>query len=227
MTISQFGSSISIVNSATLDLSSLKPGRGDFVWVLAFDDSNTVWSSNPTDDGFTEAIQFGTTSGGDRRHGGWYIEETDPFTSLPTVTFSPTPEAILAFMLRGIDTTVPLDTVTPTTTTGSHTPPLITTVTDNAHVLATCGVRDGATYSTPPSGYATLGSVDAGGHENIGAALSPAITPAGAEDPGDFGWISGGQSCAASIVLRPASAPSTPAFAAPPSSVAVPHSIRS
>lgn len=117
----------------------------------------------------------------------------------------------VASAYRGVDQTTPLDAAV-TTATGINSseanPPSITTVTDNAWVVACGGSSTGASPTLgAPTGYSNATMVKAANTNACLYIASKAITPAGAEDPGNFTNSTTGASDsweACSFALRPA-----------------------
>lgn len=113
----------------------------------------------------------------------------------------------LSYVLRGVDTTTPMD-ATPTEfddgTTTTPDPPSITTVTDLAWVIAIAahGWQDAPTGY--PSGY--INTVGAGALDSrrmgIGAATKE-VTPAGAENPGTFTLSGSRDAYSMTVAMRP------------------------
>lgn len=119
--------------------------------------------------------------------------------------------ATLVHVWRGADTTTPEDATTTTATginTGQADPPSITTVTNDAVVLAFGACSADETVTNTPTGYSNLVTVDAVDAIRVTVvASSKSVATAGAEDPGvytdlptttSFSW------CAATVAIRPA-----------------------
>jgi hypothetical protein len=104
--------------------------------------------------------------------------------------------AAIAFVFRGVCPVTPED-ATATTTTGSSTnpdPPSITTVTDNAAVIAGANSTANDTSITAPSGYGSQFDIVGDDTNDITIGLSwKAVAAAGAENPAAWtGWSTGG-----------------------------------
>ena len=120
--------------------------------------------------------------------------------------------AFICQAFRGVDQTTPLDQTTPTTAVGNSNlidAPAITTVTNNAWVVAMGALDDDATVTiTVPTGYSNLSESSSGATANEEATAmmaSKEIATAGAEDPPAFTGSSGGDEwIAGTIALRPA-----------------------
>jgi hypothetical protein len=111
---------------------------------------------------------------------------SSPETTATGLTSS---SAHIAFALRGVDTTTPLDVSPPSRTTGltgTPNPPSITTVTENAMIVA-CGFLDDdnvAASVTAPSTYTLLTAAQSGA--TVMAAYKSTTTPT-TDDPAAFG----------------------------------------
>jgi hypothetical protein len=119
----------------------------------------------------------------------------------------------LCYVLRGVDTTTPMDAAAVTgsmTNTATPDPPSITTLTDKAWVIGAQARSGAATFSSHSSGY-TNGVNAAGTDTNRFAAsmASTQVDTAGAEDPGVITYSAAGDSYAVSIAVRPATDAST------------------
>lgn len=118
--------------------------------------------------------------------------------------------AAIALVFRGVDNTTVSDQ-TPTTTTGSSTnpdAPSITTVTNNAAVVACAASRVNDVSITGPSGYSNAQQRNGNDTNPITVGVAwKAITPPGAENPPSWTAWNTGEWSAASIVLRPALPP--------------------
>lgn len=117
----------------------------------------------------------------------------------------------LYMVFRGIDAATPLD-ATPTTATGTNSynpnPPVITTNTDNAAVVALGAVTEPASPPTAPSGYGDLTYGSNSDYFELVAGSWLVKSSAGAENPGSYTGISGGTYdswCAVTVAIRPAS----------------------
>jgi hypothetical protein len=214
MAISLVGSASGSAASAA-DVSVTLPGgvvQNDVVYaayavVAANTDNNCV----PITAGYTElADLFGRDSrdcdfGAYRKVQGSTPDSTAQFDS--TLTNSGASVAVLD-VLRGVDTTTPEDATT-TTATGANSgladPPAITTVTDNAWVLAFGATTVALQATTPPTGYSNLISKNNAAQVSI-ALASITKTPAGAENPGNYSQWTGTTSdswCACTVAVRP------------------------
>jgi len=105
---------------------------------------------------------------------------------------------------RSVDTTTPQDaTATTATGTGSMpNPPSITTVTNNAWVIALGGIDAGTTGSAQ-SGYTLVSSYQSSGANATAMMSYKEVTSAGAEDPAVFGGAGSDDWVAGSVALRP------------------------
>lgn len=113
--------------------------------------------------------------------------------------------AIIA--LRGVDTGTPEDATTTTSSNaGSTNPdcPSITTVTNNAWVLALAGGAANDASVTNPTGYSNQSGVARAFASTWGSTKS--VSPAGAENPASYTNWSTGEWIAASVAVRPATA---------------------
>lgn len=119
----------------------------------------------------------------------------------------------IAFVLRGVDTSTPIDA---TTTTASATstnpdPASITTVTNGAWVLACAASLVADTSVTAPSGYSNQTDIDSNAltaDVTIGVA-SKEITTAGAENPASWTTWSSAAWKTATVALRPSTSVAT------------------
>lgn len=120
--------------------------------------------------------------------------------------------AACSFVLRGADTTTPMDN-TRTVGTGTSAPPVtpaITTVTDGAWVFSAAYSDATDASVTGPSGYST--PVGGGGSDTNDASVWVAyleIASAGSEDPGDYSFYGvTSRYYTPTIAVRPAGASS-------------------
>jgi len=118
---------------------------------------------------------------------GFKVMGATPDTSIDVSTS----EAVFAFALRGVDTINPLDVTPPAVATGSLTgrpnPPMITTATDGAFVVAVGFLDDdNDDDADAPSGYTLIATDTATG--TLVAAYRIMVTP-GATDPAAFEGI--------------------------------------
>lgn len=115
--------------------------------------------------------------------------------------------AVSLFCLRGVDFNTPED-ATPTTASGSSTnpnPPSITTVTNNAWVLAAASSAVLDTSVTAPTNYINLTNAGATDDNPSSSAMSSRlIATAGAEDPATYTSWSTGTWGAITVAVRPA-----------------------
>lgn len=115
--------------------------------------------------------------------------------------------AVSLFCLRGVDFNTPED-ATATTASGSSTnpnPPSITTVTNNAWVLAAASSRVDDGSVTAPTNYLSLTNASVSDTDPASSAMSyRLIATAGAEDPAAYsGWLTGTWG-AVTVAVRPA-----------------------
>lgn len=123
--------------------------------------------------------------------------------------------AAIAFCLRGVHLTTPLDAsaTEATNTSGSPNCPSITTVTNNAWVLpiACKDVSDTIiTFPASPITYVNTTTLNSNASlsDVTVAGCTGEVTTAGAHDPGGYaGWTGGFEWLAASVAVRPAAGP--------------------
>jgi hypothetical protein len=118
----------------------------------------------------------------------------------------------IAYVLRGVDTGTALDVSVATVTDGNEKPnnPAVTTITNNAVVLAIGGTSAGGfTTPTVPAGYSNLATISPSNEIGVVIAMKTVAT-AGAENPAGWDNVGGGGggpcSAAATVALRPAAA---------------------
>lgn len=156
--------------------------------------------------GYTQLAQFNSTTGAASRNMwiGYKRMGSTPDTSA-TCLGGASESVYEAMYFRGVDTSTAIDQTTTTTFAQTTNPdcPSITTVTDNAAVLALAfSNRD--TAITIVSGYSNLSQKDGAVSSTVAGSWVTKAT-AGAEDPGAYtNWITG-KWCAATVALRPAS----------------------
>lgn len=117
----------------------------------------------------------------------------------------------IAFALRGVNTTTPLDVTPPaiaSLSTGMPNSPAITTATNKAFIVA-CGFLDDdavASSVTAPSTYTLIIAADttAGGLPGTVMAAYKILNTAGADDPSAFGGSGTDTWVGATFALRPA-----------------------
>ncbi len=192
----------------------------DFVIVSAGDGTLSNQTMSMVTSGFTTEADLYANDSYDSNLGLFYklMGGTPDSTFVVTGSGDTEYDTAAAFHCwRGIDTSTPLDQTT-TTATGTNSPdtnpPSITTVTDNAQVIAIGSSSDGtADPSTSPSGYSNEYWESSNGGSDLsyqGAGLaSKLVASAGAEDPGIWDFTSGSTEswCAATMALRPAADP--------------------
>jgi hypothetical protein len=138
-----------------------------------------------------------------------------PDTTVQINAGTSTDWAAITYALRGVDTTTPEDATTTTATgfdTGRPNPPSITTVTDNAWVIAFGASANDVTATNAPTGYSNLAAIGNTGLTIGVAGSSKTKTPAGAEDPGiytDFDTAATRSWSAATVAAKPAAGGST------------------
>jgi hypothetical protein len=118
----------------------------------------------------------------------------------------------IAYVLRGVDPTTALDASVTTDTSNNFRPdnPSVTTVTNNAVVLAVAATS-GSGFPTPtvPAGYSNLSAISSSDNISVMIAMKTVAT-AGAENPAQWANVGtgGGGPCsaAATVALRPAAA---------------------
>lgn len=119
-------------------------------------------------------------------------------------------QAVAVQAFRGVNETTAIDAqATPATgSTGMPNPPSITTITNNALVLAVGAMDDDASAgaATAPSGYDNLTAAETADTATNNATVflaSKLVVTAGAEDPGSFGGTGDDQWWAHTFALRP------------------------
>lgn len=213
MTI-QFVGAVTAGASGALSLTSLTGGIGsapiadDLVIVaIGTGDSSDQNISISTPAGYTEIVDIYKDSifGTDANLGVyWKVMGGSPDTSVTIPSLTAVRAAV--YVLRGVDTTTPLDATTTTDTgpSGSASPPDITTVTANAMVVIISALTSSSTI-TVPSGFSNLATAVNG---TTGKTLisSKIQATAGLVNPPNYS-ISGGSTSAnasATLALRPA-----------------------
>lgn len=187
---------------------AVAPQQGDIVVVFGGIQNQTD-PAGVTTSGYTTLAAFNSATGGVLQNvwAGHKIMGASPDTSV-TCKGGTSFSTYLSFTFRGADQGTQPDATTTTAAPAASTnpnPPSITTVTDNAVVLA-LGRSTRDTAITVPSGYNNLTQQNGTlGNQTVAGAWK-AVSPAGAEDPGAFtNWASGAW-CAASVAIRPAGA---------------------
>lgn len=181
--------------------------QGDIVVLVGGSSFTTTVGTTTT--GYADAVPAFLVSGNSRQLWvGYKIMGASPDTSVSCNGSGNTlfGTAYTAFYFRGVDGATPLDATATTASALSGAPdaPSITTVTDNAIVLA-CGAGISDASITVPTGYSnqTQGNSGGVGGTATAAAAWKAIASHGAEDPAAWGgWSSSW--CAASVALRQA-----------------------
>jgi hypothetical protein len=157
----------------------------------------------------------------------WKVMGATPDTTAQVAGLGGTDAAVaaVAMVFRGVDTTTPMD-VTPTTDTGQSTthpnPPSINHNNPSGvwTVIAGCGSHNGgaAPTFTFPTGY-TTNAVDDSESDTTATTVGMGYNsaPSDPEDPGVMTWSGvdalSNSWCAATIALRPATAPAASAGA--------------
>lgn len=174
--------------------------ENDIVFILSVSDTDT--QNLPT--GYT-AGQNGVSNSVQYR---WSYKRMGATPDTTATNLQSTSSGHIAFAVRGVSTTTVLDATVPSistsATTGNPNPPAITTVTNNAMVLAFGFIDDVATAATTtaPSGYTLISAFDASGGGTVMAAQT-IKSAAGAEDPGAFTVGSIDTWVGATVALRP------------------------
>lgn len=220
MAISLRGSASNFGDNANSDLTVTLPGgmaQNDVVYAAygVIDNTNTDRNCATVTSGYTELADLFANDTNDTNLGVYRkVQGGSPDS---TVVFSGVGIATWGIwgaveVLIDVDTTTPEDATTTTATgtnSGTPDPPSITTVTNNAWVVAIGASGENAPGApvTVPTNYTNLeDDWSAAGYGRIMMATR-LIAGAGAENPGTFGGIgaSGNYSwCAATVAVRPA-----------------------
>jgi hypothetical protein len=222
----------------TLSLTNLAGGidgaarEGDFVIVAHFNRNNTAGDQpvGVATAGYTEVADlFGDDDVNANLSVSWKRMGSTPDTSVTTENPNGRNIAI-AYVLRGVDATTPLDVTATTATainTGVANPPSITPTTEGAWVLAIGGNVSGATteLSGPQNfGWSVIrvnsGGSSPWGHLGIAALRWPG---SGAVDPGEWTGVTDSAtyaSCSVTLALRPQQPAAGITLAADPGSFA-------
>lgn len=188
------------------------PSIGDIVIACVAFNNGTDRDIQCTTSGYSEIADLYSNSSNDGQLAVYYKVLTASDTSVAFDLGVSTASVFAAHVWRGISAT-PLDATTTTAiNTGRPNSPSITTVTNNAVVIAvgaSGGATGGASLATPtvPTGMENFFQKTIGAPVAGIAIASVLVTPAGAYDPAGFGGFSGTASngaCAATIALRPA-----------------------
>lgn len=175
--------------------------------------NNQTDTAGVSTSGYTQLAQFNSTTGTASRNMwvGYARMGSTPDTSV-TCNGGASESVYEAMYFRGVDTSTAIDQTTTTTFAQTTNPdcPSITTVTNNAAVLALAfSNRD--TAITVPSGYSNLSQKDGAVTSTVAGAWVTKAT-AGAEDPPAFtNWVSG-KWCGATVALRPPGTAHNPFF---------------
>jgi hypothetical protein len=186
---------------------------GDLVIVAIGDDGSSnqdLTISTPS--GYAElADLYANDSGPDPELGVfWKLMGGTPDTSVTIPSY--TGPSAIAYVLRGVNQSTPIDATTVPATGIDGTaidPGAITTVTPNALVVAImCATSDtdGVTV-TPPTGYTNLSNIPSGTPNQNLAVASKTVPSPGVENPDAFTGlvVSGSRAwCAATVAIRPA-----------------------
>jgi hypothetical protein len=169
--------------------------QNDMVIICSVADNST--QTLPT--GYTNG-QNGSTNSTDYRWSYKFMGATPDTTATGLASNS----SHIAFAFRNVNTTTPFDVTTPTistSTSGMPNPPSITTVTNNAVIVA-CGFLDDdeLTAVTAPATYTLIRFFADSG--TVMAAYKTK-TPAGADDPAAFGGQGSDSWVGATFALRP------------------------
>lgn len=215
-----FVGSATLAGSGSLSLTSLtggsgtQPIEGDLVIcaIGAMDapGSNQAMSIS-TPSGYTEVADlFADSSLYDTNLGVYYkLQGSTPDTSITIPNYGTT--RAIAYVLRGVHQTTPIDATTTTATGpsgGALNPPSITTATANSWVIA-IGCASFGTSATAPSGYSNLANTPTGApNPPLILIARKLVAAAGAEDPASFGIgytpPSNEAWCAATMAIRTA-----------------------
>jgi hypothetical protein len=187
--------------------------EGDVIVLLRANDNAKLGGSDPSTSGFTLVLE--DLSSGPNYWFEYKVQGPTPDTSqeiLNIRTDAASGTAALLFVLRGVNTSNVLDVTTVTTAPGGTgstvTPDPITTVTDNALVMAV-GMLDDATTNTVtafPAGYTDTAQQTAtgGGDDCLIGAGFKLVSTAGTETPGAFTFSKSDGRRSITAAFRPA-----------------------
>lgn len=185
--------------------------QNDFVIVMLSSDNLDTSDLTVSTSGYT-AGQQGLTSS--VRYGWWWKRMGAVPDTNVTITYGGATDLegfrMIAVAFRGVNASTAFDATSPSVTigtTGNPNPPAITTVTNNAWVIAMGFLDDDRVDMTAPSGYTLIRANGAGTTDTESSAIAMAYklkTPAGLDDPAAFGGAGNDTWVAATAALRPA-----------------------
>lgn len=189
------------VNSASISIGSIGFSSGDLLFLMCASDSGGV-SSAPS--GWT----LGQWNASGSPAGSWFYKISDG-TETSVTGLDSSYSANLAFAFKNIDQTTPLDVSSPSMVVGSGNspnPPAITTVTNNAVVIAMAFQDDdnNLVVNSYPTGYTAIGIANASNSYASSIASYKIVETAGSEDPSAYSLSLSDSNWAATAALRPA-----------------------
>lgn len=209
MTLSYLGSDSAIGTSGNVTVTfGVSLLQNDIVLAIGGSRLSHVPSAVTT--GYTDALAaVNNPTGNEELWVGYKIMGATPDTTfVGTGTGTTVGIGYVTFYFRGEDTGTPIDTAATSAISGAAStnpdPPSITTVTDNAIVLAAAVSTALDSTITAPSGYSN--NTQANSVSVTVAGAWKLISPAGAENPASWTNWSSGNWIAACVAIRPAAA---------------------
>lgn len=213
----QFVGKSSRANAGAISLTALTGGidtacaEGDLV-ILGFVScgSGDINLQITTPTGYTEATELFSTDTYPTNLAVYYkLQSATPDTSITIPDTALYSEASIAYVLRGVDQTTPLD-VALTSVTGGNSgiidPSAITPITNNSLIVVIGGSSFGGATATPPTGYTNSYSQQ-NGTSAMCVIASKLLATAGVENPGAWSGLSSDASTAwasVTLAIRPA-----------------------
>jgi hypothetical protein len=186
-------------NSTSISL-NFGHSSGDLLFLMVCSDSGGI----TTISGWT----LGQWNGSSSPASSWFYKISDG-TETSVTGLDGSSSAHLAFAFKNIDQTTPLDVSSPTMVAGAGTtpnPPAITTVTNNAVVIAMAFQDDdnNLVVNSYPTGYTAIGIANSSNSYASSIASYKIVQTAGSEDPSAYSLSLSDGNFSATAALRPA-----------------------